>query len=134
MLAQQIKEELNSFKMVWLSRKSTELINTNNVAGDGSARALKTPHTFLLMNMHLAADITASWRITFFAPGSEQIAFMSWNCTRSTNRNKHRLLHRIPRGLVVDSAPFPVTTDYLSSVFQELRAIHRGIFPVLESI
>jgi hypothetical protein len=53
MLAQQIKEELNSFKMVRTSAtspSSEQMLTTQ--AGDGSSRALETTHPFLLMIMH----------------------------------------------------------------------------------
>jgi hypothetical protein len=53
MLAQQIKEELNSFKMVRISAtasSSEQKLITQ--AGDGSSRALETTHPFLLMIMH----------------------------------------------------------------------------------
>lgn len=64
MLAQQIKEELNSFKMVsYIVAIHTTAANTH--AGDGSARAVKTTHPFFLMIMHPHLDIMASWRIPF---------------------------------------------------------------------
>jgi hypothetical protein len=51
MLAQQIKEELNSFKMV-SNIIFTSFHMLNFAAGDGGSRALETTHTFLLMITH----------------------------------------------------------------------------------
>jgi hypothetical protein len=52
MLAQQIKEELNSFKMVCAVIMMRQEKTLTPRAGDGSSRALETPHPFLLMIMH----------------------------------------------------------------------------------
>lgn len=51
MLAQQIKEELNSFKMVRNVPPSTRTF-ANSATGDGSSRALQTSHSFFLTTMH----------------------------------------------------------------------------------
>lgn len=50
MLAQQIKEELNSFKMVRPILHSPNHSLTE--PGNGSSRALQAPHSFLLTTMH----------------------------------------------------------------------------------
>lgn len=53
MLAQQIKEELNSFKMVRLTfTRLSKIFQLTESIGDGSPRTLQTPHPFLLMIMH----------------------------------------------------------------------------------
>ena len=49
MLAQQIKEELNTFKMVRLIIPAAQKRNTDPCAGDGSPRIEQATHTFLLM-------------------------------------------------------------------------------------
>lgn len=62
MLAQQIKEELNSFKMVCISNSTKVNPALTPLSGDGSPRVVQTSHTFLLMIMHPLLDM-ASWRI-----------------------------------------------------------------------
>ena len=52
MLAQQIKEELNSFKMVCISNSTKVNPALIPLSGDGSPRVVQTSHTFLLMIMH----------------------------------------------------------------------------------
>ncbi|KAI5272207.1 hypothetical protein E4T47_04583 [Aureobasidium subglaciale] len=49
MLAQQIKEELNTFKMVGVTRPNIDQHGTNSTAGDGGARAVQAPHAFFLI-------------------------------------------------------------------------------------
>jgi hypothetical protein len=55
MLAQQIKEELNTFKMVCL-KLQWELLVANLSAGNGSARELQDLYAFLLMTTIMAAN------------------------------------------------------------------------------
>jgi hypothetical protein len=54
MLAQQIKEELNTFKMVRLIIPAVQKRNTNPYTGDGSPRIEQATHTFLLMTASFA--------------------------------------------------------------------------------
>jgi hypothetical protein len=51
MLAQQIKEELNSFKMVRVILLSLQC-SANTISGDGGSRVFQASHAFLLMIMH----------------------------------------------------------------------------------
>jgi hypothetical protein len=49
MLAQQIKEELNTFKMVCFAWMSVRLIRANFVLGNGGTRELEDLYTLFLM-------------------------------------------------------------------------------------
>jgi hypothetical protein len=54
MLAQQIKEELNTFKMVWSITLDCQS-QANRNAGDGGPRTFQTTYALFLMIMHLSS-------------------------------------------------------------------------------
>jgi hypothetical protein len=109
MLAQQIKEELNTFKMVRSTiHHDSKYTQTNLYAGDGSPRAEQTTHAFFLTTWTSLTTKTSSTTQT--------------HATRTEDIPRHYLIDTLfHKGTHFPSAapsPNPIQSVIISGVFR----------------